>query len=179
MTQLLDLNSGVSTLTASPRPIPSTIQVAEDFYLHGLPPVNRVSIEVVVPDPTGRLRWLATEVQGQLNNLLRLQTGWDGRRAQPPSRLAVDAAIGVFARVGQEAFRPQLFPLPDGGLQLEWHAGASVEIEVDANGAAHVLAVDQDDTIIINDEMDLGDSQMLRRVHDLLRDLTAHLARGR
>jgi hypothetical protein len=179
VTQLLDRYSDVSTLASSPRPTPSTIRVAEDFYLHGPPPTNRVSIQVVVPDPTGRLHWLATQVEDQLNDLLRLRTGWDGRRGQPPTPAAVDSAIDVFATVGADAFPPQLFPLSDGGLQLEWHAGASVEIEVDASGAVHVLAADENDQIVINDEMGPGDTQMLDRVRASLSDLTARLARAR
>jgi hypothetical protein len=184
VTQLLDRYSDASTLAPSSRPAPAAIRLAEDFYLHGPPPTDRVSIQVVVPDPTGRLHWLASQVEEQLNGLLRLQFGWDGRRGQPPTREAMDATLGVFSAIGEEGFPPQLFPpqlfpLPDGGLQLEWHAGASVEIEVEAGGAAHVLVADDRDEIVINQEWEPNDTQLLDRVRDCLTDLTARVARAR
>ena len=37
---------------------------------------------------------------------------------------------------------PQVFPLPRGGVQLEWHAGPTeLEVSVEANGRAVVTAV--------------------------------------
>ncbi len=153
--------------------------MGEDFYLYGPPPVDQISIHVVAPDPTGRLGWLASTIEKQLNDLLRLRPGWDGRRARPPYQAAVMRAIEVFASFGDLAFPPQVFPLPDGGIQLEWHAGSSVEIEVDAEGVAHVLVVDDIGEIDINEELRSGDAVLIDRVRAVLEDLAGRLARVR
>lgn len=179
MTDLLDRSAGASTLSPSPRPTPPSVSMGEDFYLHGPPPVDQISIHVVAPDPTGRLGWLASTIERQLNDLLRLRAGWDGRRARPPAHAAVVRAIEVFASFGEHVLPPQLFPLPDGGVQLEWHAGSSVEIEVDAKGDAHVLVVGDSGEILINEELRSGDAVLIDQVRAALGDLADRLARVR
>lgn len=80
----------------------------------------------------------------QLKELLALRRGWDGRWAAPVTVEAVETVIGVLeALMTETSLPPQFFPLADGGIQLEWHAGGDdIEVEVDGAGEAHVLAID-------------------------------------
>lgn len=75
-----------------------------------------------------------------LARLRHLPAGWDGHNAKPPTGAACDTAarlLAALARAGATA--PQLFPVPDGGVQLEWHARGSVEIEVEPDGTTSLL----------------------------------------
>jgi hypothetical protein len=179
VTDLLDRSAGASTLSPLPPPIPSSVSMEEDFYLYGPPASDEVSLRVVAPDPTGRLDWLASAVERQLNDLLRLRPGWDGRRARPLTQAAVLRAVEIFACFGEHILPPQIFPLPDGGVQLEWHVGSSVEIEVDAEGEAHLLVADDSGEIVINEELSLSDAVLIARVRTILEDLADRLSRVR
>lgn len=129
---------------------------AEDFYQQGAGRTSRaVAIRVVGPDGSLRRDWLASHMETQLNGLLRLDAGWDGGAADPVSMEAVNSVVAIVGQISSDlAVPPFVFPLPDGGLQIEWHAGReSVEIEVDGEGAAHLLVTDPEGTIVVNDEL--------------------------
>jgi len=72
-----------------------------------------------------------------------------------------------------------MFPVPDGGLQLEWHAHESVEIEVDADGDVHVMTTDEAGEIALNREFEIDDDSVLSQVRDAIRHLSARLAGAR
>jgi hypothetical protein len=112
-----------------------------------------VTIRVVGPDGSLHHDWLASHMETQLNELLRLDAGWDGGAADPVSMEAVKSIVAVIGQISSDSV-PFVFPLPDGGLQIEWHAGhESVEIEVDSEGTAHLLVTAPDGTILVNDEL--------------------------
>lgn len=181
VTQLLDppIGSG-STLHPRDRFAFPGVSEAEDFYVRGPRPLRKIEIQVSGPSVSLRHTWLASYMEVQINDLLRLQPGWDGRRAQPPTDAAVGSAVDLLFAVADDlSLPPQVFPLPDGGLQLEWHARASVEIEVDAEGVAHVLTVDQDGTTVLNDELEGSDSALLEKARAAIQQLTIRLARAR
>ncbi|WP_406353182.1 hypothetical protein [Streptomyces sp. NBC_00658] len=72
----------------------------------------------------------------KINKLLALPEGWDGYRAD---RIPVEAGVSMLrvllSVMDRRSLQPQLFPLPSGGLQVEWHvSGSSIEIEVAADG---------------------------------------------
>lgn len=182
MTQLLDrpLTDG-STLYPRTSSASPGVQAAEDFYLRGSEqPARQILIQVTGPDGSLRRTWLATHMEQQLNGLLRLGAGWDGHRGLPLTDEAVGSAIGLlFAVASDLSLPPQVFPLPDGGLQMEWHAGQSVEIEVDAVGDAHVLVVDDGGQIAVNSELAQGDEVLLTRTRRAIEELAIRLARAR
>ncbi len=129
---------------------------AEDFYQQGARRTSRaVAIRVVGPDGSLRRDWLASHMETQLNELLRLDAGWDGDAADPISMDAVHSVVRIIGQISSDlAVPPFVFPLPDGGLQIEWHAGhEAVEIEVDGEGAAHLLVTDPEGAIVVNDEL--------------------------
>jgi hypothetical protein len=129
---------------------------SEDFYQQGAGRTSRaVAIRVVGPDGSLRRDWLASHMETQLNELLRLDAGWDGDAADPVSMEAVNSVVAIVGQISSDLVVPPfVFPLPDGGLQIEWHAGReAVEIEVDGQGAGHLFVTDQEGTIVVNDEL--------------------------
>jgi hypothetical protein len=90
--------------------------------------------------------------RAQLAEVSALISGWDGRHARPVTQVAVERAARLLAGLWVEAegrpgrawksgvvLRPQVFALPDGGLQIEWHAGPiDLEVVVEPDGSAVV-----------------------------------------
>lgn len=107
-----------------------------------------------------KIEWTAStpewawSLDDDLNRLWMLPAGWDGRHAARVSLTAVESMVRWLSAVmPAAATAPQLVPTTDGGLQAEWHAHpTSVELEVEADGGAHVLAV-LDGTIVVNEEL--------------------------
>ncbi|MCA1846222.1 MAG: hypothetical protein LC792_24120, partial [Actinobacteria bacterium] len=96
MTQLLDRPiAGASTLYPRHPVPPAGLRAAEDFYLQGQQPMREIAIQVSGPDASLRRTWLASHMEQQINALLRLRSGWDGRRALPPTDAAVRSAVGL------------------------------------------------------------------------------------
>ena len=184
MTQLLDRPLAANaTRHPSASPARSEVRAAEDFFLRSPDdePAPQITIHIDVPTATVRSRWLAAYLQDQINPLLRLRDGWDGRHGHPLSPDAVGSVIGLlFAVVDDMVVPPQLFPLPDVGLQFEWLvAGRALEVEVDADGDAHVLATGPDGAIVINENLDPRQTGSLATLGRAVRELSARLVGGR
>ncbi len=177
MTQLLDHGlKNSSTLQPRTLPISPGVGAAEEFYLHGLgTPVRQIAVQ-----RTSGQAWLGAHVEQGVNRLLQLEYGWDGRRARPVTDEAVKSGIGLLFMVTSDlSLPPQFFPLPDGGLQMEWHAGRSVEVEVDAGGEAHVLVTDESGKIVMNDEITATDEGLLVRTRWAIEELSVGFTRAR
>lgn len=95
----------------------------------------------------------------QLNELLELGEGWDGYRAKSISEFSVKAVIAIMVEVMNDGLAfPHIFPLPDGGLQLEWHAdGDDVELEVEANGSAFAFIRDRNGNVVVEGDVAVRD----------------------
>lgn len=95
---------------------------------------------------------LATELQ----ELISLRPGWDGGRANSITSKAVYGAVLVLsALLDAESEPPQFFPLPSGGIHLEWLVGGDeVEIDIDDRGAANVLAESASGEVIADGPLD-------------------------
>jgi hypothetical protein len=123
----------------SPRRRPS-LDPDEAFYYRDpqAPPRRVVAIEA-----DAERKSLFEEVQRKINQLLLLDRGWDTRHAEPITREAVEATVWLIHWLTTPTSAvPQFFPLPDGGLAIGWRvAGDEIEIEIDAQGQAIVLAV--------------------------------------
>ncbi|MBP6010786.1 MAG: hypothetical protein KBA31_01050 [Alphaproteobacteria bacterium] len=73
-------------------------------------------------------------VHQRLGHLMRLERGWDGYGGLPVKREVLQFALRILAAVMDDtAVSPQIVPISDGSLQLEWHK-RDVHLEV------HVLA---------------------------------------
>lgn len=180
MTQLLDppVTQG-STLYPRTSLVSLSVRAAEDFYMRGSKePAQQIKIRVTGPDGSLRKTWLAEQMEENINALLRLGPGWDGRRARALTTEAAGSAIGlIFALATDLSLPPQLFPLPDGGIQIEWHAGQSVEIEVDAAGDAHLLIANERDEIVANTELVPEDEALLGSTRQVIENLSIGLTR--
>lgn len=121
-------------------------ETAQWFAVTGAGEVRYRRVQIALVDAAGEARdepWIRS-VEAQLNDLLRLPPGWDGERAQAISETAVKAVVAVLAEIQDEhELPPAVFPLPDGGVQAEWHAaGNDVEVEVEGDGSVFVFARD-------------------------------------
>ena len=128
-------------------------QSADSFTLHDLSSRSRRQGQIITHGQPRPL-W-ADAAERQLNELLALEPGWDGYRAREVADTAVEATVEVLDRFMNEALEfPDLFPLSDGGIQIEWHAdGVDIEIEVSREGDAFVLATGPDDTVLAEGEL--------------------------
>jgi hypothetical protein len=147
--------SGLTTRAITP-PDRSEVLASEASYRH-LEQETRRYLSIDYRGSTGADRtWLVQHVERELNGLLGLRPGWDGRRAAIVTDDAVMSAVEAVAALLEDdtAAIPQFFPLPDGGVQVEWHVNDNhVEIEIDAAGAPHVLAVDRDGHVVVEGEL--------------------------
>lgn len=156
-------------------------QSAEDFYQRGVSSSQRaVTIRAVGPDGSLRRNWLASYLESQINELLTLSPGWDGHHADPITTDAVGTAVTVVAHLSTDlAVPPLVFPLPDGGIQIEWHAGSQgVEIEVDTEGDAHLLVTDETGAIVINAELAPDDNAGFAAARRAVERLSSRLLRA-
>lgn len=156
-------------------------QAAEDFYQRGASPSRpAVTIRAVGPDGSMRRDWLASHMESRINELLTLGPGWDGYHANPITIDAVGTVVAVVAHLSTDlAVPPLVFPLPDGGIQVEWHAGReAVEIEVDAEGDAHLLVTDRTGAIVVNAELPPGDNAGFAAARRAVERLSARLLRA-
>jgi len=156
-------------------------QGEEEFYLRTAPALSERRLFVQLLPQDSNLQWLAAYVESEINRLLSLDKKWDGHRARPVTDEAAGSTISIIFRLCDEiSLPPQFFPLPDGGVQIEWHVdGASVEIEVDPMGAAHSLATDSSGSVLIDQEMDSPDLATMAAVRDAVRRLSLRVVRGR
>lgn len=183
MTALADRPSA-SGLTLQPQPGPDRSTIAIAPFASGAAS-ERLDRYLTI-DLAGVERWqqpaFVSYLETVLNDLLRLDDGWDGRRARAIRREAVESTVRVLSSLMTETSAPpQLFPLPDGGIQAEWHVGgSSIEAEIDGNGEAHVLALTADGATIAEGEVPIGepDPQLLLARH-FLQLLSARLPQTR
>jgi hypothetical protein len=85
-------------------------------------------------------------------HLQSLAHGWDRAGSPPPGEKAVELAIEIIscaARLGYDDIgAPHVFPVPGGGVQLEWLQGdRRLEVEVLPDGAAQFLTVKDGDPL--------------------------------
>lgn len=98
--------------------------------------------------------WLGMAVR-RVNQLLTLEPGWDGHRARALSDAAISSLFEVLAVVmSDDVARPQIFPLVDGGLQAEWHAGGhDIEVEIESDGSIYAIARTPDGEYCVDEDV--------------------------
>ena len=173
-----EVTSG-QTLRPMPPPRPPTLQTVEEFYSR-MPAFRRRSLTVQVIGPDGlpyRSRY-AIYVEAQLNRLLELPKGWDGRHAKPTTEEALRTTVHLlFAISNEHSISPQFFPLSDGGIQFEWHvAGAAIEIEVEGSGEAYAVVLDESRKVVFEDEVTLEKTATLAALQKFVTDLSGRAA---
>lgn len=95
------------------------------------------------------------DIERKINSLFRLRADWNHRGAREVTDEAALATVRILLELMRSHSLPvQLFPLPDGGIQAEWHVSqSSVEIEIDSSGDVFVSVVEDGEIAV---EADLG-----------------------
>lgn len=93
------------------------------------------------PDPIPE--WFYRTLRAVVHSL-SLEPGWDSYDANPVSRSAAETGLARLFDVMQPSSPPPtVAPIPDGGLQFEWHRnGLDVEIELSRDGVARFVVAD-------------------------------------
>jgi hypothetical protein len=170
-----------SGLTLRPLPAPQlgSVSAAEHFFIDS-PDTTARRLTIEVPGTERWLRpWFVEYVEAGLNGLLELRDGWDGRRARAITTAAAQSTVEVLAALMNDASAPpQLFPLPDGGIQAEWHVGGNhIEVEIDGDGEAHILAQDIDGAYVAEGIITPEHPEVLMSAREFLQVLSARFAR--
>jgi hypothetical protein len=100
---------------------------------------------------------MVSVVQQRLNGLLELRQGWNGTTSPAISVGAAASAAALALRILSDdvSVGPQFFPLPNGGVQFEWHIGEqSIEVEVDTDGSAFAVAEGTNGAMLIEEDVD-------------------------
>ena len=115
-------------------------------------------------------QWPA-EVQAAITNFVYLDTGWDGYEGLPVQPNVAEYARRFLAVIsGCTQFVPDVVPLSDGGLQLEWFVGAyEIEVLIAPDDKARVYFECTSDGR--TKEIPLGDSLDTHEIGPLFREL--------
>ena len=110
---------------------------------------------------------------GKLNQLLRLERGWDALGATQVSETSALAAIRWLDLLAEDdSLSPQIFPLPNGGVQVEWLAGGeSLEIEIGPQNTVGILGLDPAGNVLVE-----GDYPDSHGSSDLIMSARKHLS---
>jgi hypothetical protein len=119
--------------------------------------------------------WYADHVGIRLAEFEQLPVAWDGGHGIASTSAAVARTLSVLAKLmSGTRVPPQLFPLWDGGIQIEWHAaGNVVSVEVGGTGSSHVLATRSDGSeVAVGDMATAGDDSQTLAAATFLRELS-------
>jgi hypothetical protein len=81
----------------------------------------------------------------RLRELLALEADWDGYEARRIDGRAIAVAAGLVHALsrGTALLQPEIFPVADGGVQLEWCIGTmELEIEIEPGASSAVFVGD-------------------------------------
>ncbi len=87
--------------------------------------------------------WLRS-AQRKVSELANLPPGWDGYNSRPVQQQAIERTLNILKCIaGLRLPRPQIFPVPGGGLQVEFSQdGRELEIETLPDGSVEYLITD-------------------------------------
>lgn len=90
-----------------------------------------------------------------LFRLRQLNDGWADKDSRALTEYACKTAVSILVALAIPAPpSPQLVPLLDGGVQIEWHVnGYDVEVEVDPTGEVHTFIAGPDESIVLDREL--------------------------
>ena len=102
------------------------------------------SFDENVDEPAGLPQW-HSEALAELAKLEGLVPGWDGYAGLPVSRLHANRALRFLGQFMEDGLpMPEIVPLADGGVQLEWHLPAHrVDFVSDDENPTSVVMVEK------------------------------------
>lgn len=106
-------------------------------------PAFAVGVSTTLSPPAGLLE-SSKRLDSRLDELTSLTGNWDGEGAQSVDRAALRLAGAVITQALRAGLpEPEIFPVPDGGVQIEWQAGpVELELEIEAGGRVGVFVCD-------------------------------------
>lgn len=115
---------------------------------------------------------LPAEVARRLEEFADLASNWDGYGARQIDRRALERARALVWRLLDQGLPvPEVFPVPDGGVQIEWEAGPlELELELEPGGGTVFVCDDH----AINRQFDGELPADLGRFQLALQRLAAH-----
>lgn len=123
-----------------------TLGGSNDMAIHRMSSSDALtsSFDENVDDRAGLPQWHA-EALAALARLEGLVPGWDGYAGLPVSRLHANRVLRFLGRFMEDGLpMPEIVPLADGGVQLEWHlATRRVDFISDEENLSPVVMVDQ------------------------------------
>ena len=118
-------------------PLTGGITVNLPDFLKKIIGISTVAVESNADMWSGRTlpSWINPLIE-QFKRVLAINAGWDGANARPVTSDALTSALTVLEEtMAWDTVAPKVVPVPDGGLQLEWHcAGVDLEVYVDSDG---------------------------------------------
>jgi hypothetical protein len=186
----LPTSPGLTSLLDPPPDLPSA-EAAREFYLYSTDVTASVMWHYAprsegwmvsgAPQKRDRLTALLDLVAAELRRIQRLRSGWDGHHAVPVTQAAIYGAASLLGRVLDATSEPpQIFPLADGSIQIEWYAGDEIDIEIDSGGTVHVLATSSSGQILVEGSFDPQvPSQIISDLAKYVRELSAWVAEER
>jgi hypothetical protein len=186
----LPTSPGLTSPLDPPPDLPSA-EAAREFYLYGAGATasavwhyahrNEGWVVSGAAQKRDRLAALIDLVAFELRRIQRLRPGWDGHHAVPVTQAAIYASASLLGKILDATSEPpQIFPLPDGSVQIEWYAGDEIDIEIDSGGAAHVLATSSSGQTLVEGSFDpQAPSQMISDLAKYVRELSAWVAEER
>jgi hypothetical protein len=91
---------------------------------------------------------LRQRIAQRLERLEGLKAGWDGEDARALDARALATAAAILSQTISAGLpEPELFPVPDGGIQIEWRAGrVEMEVEIEPEQGGVVFVCDDEQT---------------------------------
>jgi hypothetical protein len=102
-------------------------------------------------------RWRPAAV-GRLEELVRLEPGWDGYQGQPVSLLNANFALRMLESIcASQSIEPQIVPGSAGDLQIEWHTpSGDIELHVRAPNDVVAWRSGADEVYLTNNFIDVA-----------------------
>ena len=129
-------------------------------------PMRQTRVRVSNP----RSPWVK-ELENRFNTLTSLRKGWDGYVGLPVSFTCAQFAANVIERLYTDALPPpQLVPMPDGTLRLEWHMN-QYDLEIEVLAPYEVVAFRTD--LITDEEQEIEVQTDFTELAEWVSDLAA------
>jgi hypothetical protein len=114
--------------------------------------------------------WLQS-LRSDINDLTNLKSGWDGTGSHQVNVRRIWKLLRILLRLDATAApKPQLVPLPSGGVQAEWHHfKQTIEVGVTSDGEIFAFATDKngDDIVELEDNWFIPRDKLVALRHSL------------
>ncbi len=122
------------------------------------PRVSNETESTVHDDRINRPPWFGAVVE-RLGQYLSLGEDWNGYGENAITTQAVVRTVSLLTQVAMKGPEPAVVPMPDGGIQIEWHyGGTEIEIEVPSDDPKlSVYVTLPDGTVLEKPRKSLGD----------------------